>query len=104
MGMGEPFLNYDNVMKAIKYLNEDLDIGARRMSISTSGVLHGIKKFSNEKNMLDAEIRKIKIGPYRLKEVFNKCSCSSLKTKPKINIGKRGIKIFFKKILANQFK
>lgn len=48
MGMGEPFLNYDNTMKAIKYLNEDLDIGARRMSISTSGVLHGIKKLANE--------------------------------------------------------
>lgn len=48
MGMGEPFLNYDNVIKAIKYMNEDLGIGARRMSISTSGVLHGIKKLANE--------------------------------------------------------
>ncbi len=48
MGMGEPFLNYNNTIKAIKYMNEDLNIGARRMSISTSGVLHGIKKLSNE--------------------------------------------------------
>ncbi|MDP2812605.1 MAG: 23S rRNA (adenine(2503)-C(2))-methyltransferase RlmN [bacterium] len=56
MGMGEPFLNYDNVMKAIKYLNEDLEIGARRMSISTSGVLHGIKKFSNEKMQVNLAI------------------------------------------------
>lgn len=48
MGMGEPFLNYENVIKSIKYLNEDLGIGARKISISTSGVLHGIKKLSAE--------------------------------------------------------
>ncbi|MBU1203249.1 23S rRNA (adenine(2503)-C(2))-methyltransferase RlmN [Patescibacteria group bacterium] len=48
MGMGEPFLNYENVIKAIKYLNEDLHIGARRISISTSGVIHGIKKLASE--------------------------------------------------------
>lgn len=56
MGMGEPFLNYDNVMKAIKYINEDLDIGARRMSVSTSGVLHGIKKFANENMQVNLAI------------------------------------------------
>ena len=49
MGMGEPFLNYDNTIKAIKYLNEDLGIGARHISISTSGVLNGIDKLANEK-------------------------------------------------------
>lgn len=48
MGMGEPFLNFDEVIKSIRYMNEDLQIGARRISISTSGVLHGIKKLSNE--------------------------------------------------------
>lgn len=48
MGMGEPFLNYDNVIKAIKYFNEDLHIGARHISISTSGVIHGIKKLADE--------------------------------------------------------
>ncbi len=56
MGMGEPFLNYDNVMKAIKYLNEDLEIGARRMSISTSGVLHGIKKLAKENMQVNLAI------------------------------------------------
>ncbi len=51
MGMGEPFLNYDNVMAAIKFLNDPdtINLGARRFSISTAGVTHGIKKLAAEK-------------------------------------------------------
>ncbi|MBT6690829.1 23S rRNA (adenine(2503)-C(2))-methyltransferase RlmN [Candidatus Parcubacteria bacterium] len=56
MGMGEPFLNYDNTIKAIKYLNEDLGIGARHISISTSGVLNGIDKLANEKMQVNLAI------------------------------------------------
>ena len=50
MGMGEPFLNYDEVMKAIRILNDadSFNIGARKISISTSGVIDGIEKFMNE--------------------------------------------------------
>ncbi|MFH1820619.1 MAG: 23S rRNA (adenine(2503)-C(2))-methyltransferase RlmN, partial [Candidatus Nealsonbacteria bacterium] len=50
MGMGEPFLNYDNVMKAIRILNEadGLGIGARNISISTVGITGGIQKLSRE--------------------------------------------------------
>lgn len=48
MGMGEPFLNYDKTLKAISYLNQDLGIGARHISISTSGVVTGIKKLANQ--------------------------------------------------------
>jgi len=48
MGMGEPFLNYENVMDAIKILNDKdgLNIGARHISISTIGVAAGIKKLA----------------------------------------------------------
>ena len=48
MGMGEPFLNYDNVMEAIKILNDKdcFNIGARHISISTVGIVEGIKKLS----------------------------------------------------------
>ncbi|MFA6306476.1 MAG: 23S rRNA (adenine(2503)-C(2))-methyltransferase RlmN [Patescibacteria group bacterium] len=48
MGMGEPFLNYDNVLDAIKILNgkDGLNIGARHISISTIGVATGIKKLA----------------------------------------------------------
>jgi 23S rRNA (adenine2503-C2)-methyltransferase len=50
MGMGEPFLNYDNVLEAVKILNDKngLNIGIRRISISTIGILEGIKKLSQE--------------------------------------------------------
>jgi len=51
MGMGEPFLNYDNVLDAIKVLNdkEGFNLGARRFSISTVGIIKGIKKLAEEK-------------------------------------------------------
>jgi len=50
MGTGEPLDNYDFVMKAIRIINspEALDIGARRITISTAGVIPGIKKLSQE--------------------------------------------------------
>ncbi|MFH2136833.1 MAG: 23S rRNA (adenine(2503)-C(2))-methyltransferase RlmN [Patescibacteria group bacterium] len=50
MGMGEPFLNYENVIAAIKILNDEkgLGIGARHISISTAGVVEGIRKFTKE--------------------------------------------------------
>ncbi len=50
MGMGEPFLNYDNVLAAVRILNDKdgLNIGARKISISTCGIVEGIKKLSEE--------------------------------------------------------
>ncbi|MBT4335001.1 23S rRNA (adenine(2503)-C(2))-methyltransferase RlmN [bacterium] len=50
MGMGEPFLNYDNVMKAIRVLNDKdgFDIGARKISISTAGLVTEIRKLAKE--------------------------------------------------------
>lgn len=51
MGMGEPLLNYDNVMAAIKIINDKsgLNIGARHISLSTIGITDGIKKLAKEK-------------------------------------------------------
>lgn len=50
MGMGEPFLNYDEVMKSVRFFNDKdtFNIGARKISISTVGIIDGIKKFANE--------------------------------------------------------
>lgn len=50
MGMGEPFLNYDNVIEALKIINDNqgLNIGARHLAVSTSGVVPGILRFSKE--------------------------------------------------------
>ncbi|KKP32408.1 MAG: 23S rRNA (adenine(2503)-C(2))-methyltransferase [Candidatus Staskawiczbacteria bacterium RIFOXYB2_FULL_32_9] len=49
MGMGEPFLNYDNVLKAIKVLNDAnaFNISIRNISVSTCGVIEGIEKLAN---------------------------------------------------------
>ena len=50
MGMGEPFLNYDNVKKAILLLNDKdgFNLGQRRISVSTSGIVPGIERFGAE--------------------------------------------------------
>ncbi len=51
MGIGEPFDNYDNVINSIKILNnpKGLNIGARHISISTSGIVPKIYAFADEK-------------------------------------------------------
>jgi len=58
MGMGEPFLNYDNVLNAVKILNNEnaFNIGARHISISTVGITEGIEKLSNEKLQVNLAI------------------------------------------------
>ncbi len=50
MGMGEPFMNYDAVIGAIRKLNDKntLNLGARRFSISTCGVIEGINRLADE--------------------------------------------------------
>ncbi len=50
MGIGEPLDNYDNVIKAIRILNnpKGLNIGARHISVSTSGLVPRIYDLANE--------------------------------------------------------
>ena len=47
MGQGEPMLNLDNVLKALEIFNNDFQIGARRITISTSGIIPGIKRLAD---------------------------------------------------------
>lgn len=58
MGMGEPFLNYDQFIKAVKFINnpETLNIGSRRISVSTAGLTEGIKRLSGEKMQINLAI------------------------------------------------
>ncbi len=59
MGMGEPFLNYENVMEAVKILNNHewgFNIGARHISISTVGIIEGIEKITEEPLQLNLAI------------------------------------------------
>ena len=47
MGQGEPLLNLDNVLKAMEIFNEDFQIGARRLTVSTSGIVPQINKLAD---------------------------------------------------------
>ncbi len=47
MGQGEPLLNLDNVLKALEIFNDDFQIGARRITISTSGIIPGINRLAD---------------------------------------------------------
>src|SRR2546421_143669 len=49
MGMGEPFLNYDNFVKAARLLVEEVGIAERRMTVSTAGIIPRIHDFGVEK-------------------------------------------------------
>ena len=48
MGMGEPFANYDRVIAAARRLVNDLEIGARKITISTVGLVPQIRRFADE--------------------------------------------------------
>jgi 23S rRNA (adenine2503-C2)-methyltransferase len=48
MGMGEPFLNYENFMKAVRLLVEEVGIAESRMTVSTAGIVPRIHDFGLE--------------------------------------------------------
>jgi len=87
MGMGEPLANYDNLLKALKILNAPWGggIGARKITISTSGLVPQIRKLANEPMQFRLAISlhgatdevRNKIMPvnrkYPLKELVNAC-------------------------------
>ncbi|QHX36924.1 23S rRNA (adenine(2503)-C(2))-methyltransferase RlmN [Spiroplasma sp. BIUS-1] len=58
MGIGEPFDNYDNVLKFVKIVNDKrgFEIGARHITISTCGVVPKIKEFADLKTQINLAI------------------------------------------------
>ena len=58
MGIGEPLDNYDNVMKAAHILNDEdaFMIGARKITVSTCGLIPGIERLSGEKLQLELSV------------------------------------------------
>lgn len=58
MGMGEPFLNYDNVIKSINVLNnpKGQNISKRNFTISTSGLINEIVKLANDEKQIHLAI------------------------------------------------
>jgi 23S rRNA (adenine2503-C2)-methyltransferase len=58
MGMGEPFHNYEATMQAIDRLNnaEGFNFGARRFTISTVGLIPGIRRFTAEDRQVNLAV------------------------------------------------
>ncbi len=48
MGMGEPFLNYSGFIDSVRLLSGHMQIPDARMTVSTSGILHGIHRYAAE--------------------------------------------------------
>ena len=99
MGIGEPFDNYDNVMHAIHIINNQkgLNIGARHISISTSGLVPRIYDFANEELQCTLSIslhattdeKRSSMMPvnnlYPLKELIQACKDYIAKTNKRIS-------------------
>ena len=102
MGQGEPLLNLDNVLKAMEIFNENFQIGARRLTVSTSGIVPQIYKLA-ENDMQSTlaislhapnhEIRK-KIMP-----IENKYDMKELKKALKKYVDKTGRRITIEYLL-----
>ena len=58
MGIGEPFDNYDNVMNFIKIITspKGIDMGKRHITVSTCGLIPGIKKFMQDFSQVNLAI------------------------------------------------
>ncbi|MEI8131632.1 MAG: 23S rRNA (adenine(2503)-C(2))-methyltransferase RlmN [Leptolinea sp.] len=58
MGMGEPFHNYDNTLAAMDRLNDQsgFNLGARRITISTVGLVPMIRRFASEKRQINLAV------------------------------------------------
>lgn len=58
MGTGEPLDNYESVLKAVRIFNsaEGLNIAARRITISTSGLIPGIKRLAKENLQIELSV------------------------------------------------
>ncbi len=99
MGIGEPFDNYDNVINAIKIINNQkgLNIGARHISVSTSGIVPKIYDFANEDLQCTLSIslhattdeKRSKMMPvnnaYNIEELIKACKYYIQKTNKRIS-------------------
>lgn len=99
MGIGEPLDNYDNVIKAVRIINDykGLNIGARHISISTSGIVPKIYKLADEQiqctlsislHSPENEKRSLMMpinNKYNIEEIIKACKYYISKTKRRIS-------------------
>lgn len=102
MGQGEPLLNLENVLKAMDIFNDNFQIGARRLTVSTSGILPGIEKLADNEmqstlaislHAPNHEIRR------KLMPIENKFDMASLKKSLKKYVEKTGRRITIEYLL-----
>lgn len=102
MGQGEPLLNLDNVLKAMEIFNEDFQIGARRLTVSTSGIIPQMYKLAEidmqstlaiSLHAPNHEIRK------RLMQIENKYPMDELRKAMKDYVNKTGRRITIEYLL-----
>lgn len=102
MGQGEPLLNLDNVLAALKIFNEDFQIGARRITVSTSGIVPQINKLAEldmqstlalSLHSPDSEIRK------QIMPIENKYPLPEVKKALKNYVAKTGRRITIEYVL-----
>ncbi|MBS1248999.1 MAG: putative dual-specificity RNA methyltransferase RlmN [Chloroflexi bacterium] len=98
MGMGEPFHNYEATLEAIRRLNDPkgMEMGARRFTVSTVGVVPGIRHFAQEEiqanlaislHAVDDELRSSMLPinkKYPIREVLNACRQYTEKTSRRV--------------------
>ncbi len=106
MGQGEPLLNLDNVLKALEIFNEDFQIGARRITISTSGIIPGIDNLANM-NLQSTLAISLHAPNHNLRKeimpIENRYNINDLKKALKNYIDKTGRRITIEYILIHGF-
>lgn len=107
MGMGEPFLNWENVLAAVNIINskEGLNIGARKISISTAGVADKIIEFANLDTQINLAVS-LHSANQEVRETFmpvaKQYSLSQLKNACNYYVGKTNRQLFFEYALMDK--
>lgn len=102
MGQGEPLLNLDNVLKAMEMFNDNFQIGARRLTVSTSGIVPQINKLA-ELNMQSTLALSLHAPNHairaKLMQIENKYDMKSLHAALKNYVEKTGRRITIEYLL-----
>lgn len=107
MGSGEPFDNYDNVIKFLKIVNADygLNIGQRHITLSTCGIVPKIIDFADEDMQITLAISLHSTTDDRRKEIMpiaNKYSIKEILDACKYYIDKTGRRVSFEYSLVKE--
>ena len=106
MGQGEPLLNLKNVLKALEIFNNDFQIGARRITISTSGIIPKIYELAElelQSTLAISLHSPIHEQRAKLMPIENKYPLNELKKALKYYIKKTGRRITIEYILIHEF-